>query len=162
MAKKAKTASKALAKRNEPEVIEPEILEGQEAVDYINQDNGQEVEAIQTKLAGALDNLDKVMSAKEDKFKKADSDFWKPSQKGEKLRGIYLGTQNGKKYKVHFIGTRDSKGNPMAVRVNGTAIITREFARGTIGNGVELEYHGEGKTDAGNKLQMFDVRWLEV
>lgn len=108
-----------------------------------------------------LAKLDQVQSAKADKFKRAEADFWKPQKVGDFLQGIYLGSTNRGRYLVHAIGKKDAKGRPFAVRLNGTAILTRELKRGEVGQGVRIEWKGEGKTDAGQRLQMYEVSWLD-
>lgn len=147
--------------------IEANGLSGKDALDYVNSKavSAQEQEDA---LLASLDQkavmakLDEVSKASKDKFKKADADFWKPTKpKEDFLKGIYLGSYPGKKYMVHLIGTKDSKGKPLPVRVNGTTILTRELKRGQVGQGVLITYMGEGKTDDGMKLTQMEVEWFE-
>lgn len=115
--------------------------------------------------------LDKVVSAKPSAFKKAESDFWPSKEQkataSEKhpatIQGIYLGNQRRGRYLIHAVGSKDSKGKPLAVRINGTAILTRELLReeNAVGKGVRISYLGGSKTDEGQKLSLFQVEWFE-
>jgi hypothetical protein len=120
------------------------------------------IAALAANSKAILEKAKRAQTAKDEDFRDTEADFWKPEQEGEELRGVYLGTEQGPKYKIHHFGRLDpSTGKPVAVRVNGSTILTRELAKVDVNSGVVIRYEGEGKTDAGNKLQKFIVRVLK-
>lgn len=160
-----------MAKPTEKDITPGVVASGKDAADYVQDtargEKGRQasdaLNALAASMAGkdTLAKLDKALNAKPDAFEKKTSDFWKPAKEGEEVRGIYLGSVDGPKYKIHAIGTRDAKtGENYAVRINGSTILTKELLRGNAGDAVRIVYKGAGKTDGGNRLQQFEVSWL--
>ena len=109
-----------------------------------------------------LNKAKKVQKAKEEDFRETEQDFWKPEEVGEELRGVYIDTKAGPKYKVHFFGLIDENtGRPTVVRVNGSTVLTREIAKLDKGDAVVIRYDGETTTQGGNKLSKFIVKVLK-
>lgn len=109
-----------------------------------------------------LARLEKVEKAKEGNFKRTEKDFWKPTAEEPELRGIYLGWEQGKKFRIHVIGRKDPEtGKPVAMRVNGTAILTRELKKVEEGQPIRIVWEGASKTSDGNNLTLLRVEVLE-
>lgn len=146
-------------------------MTGNEAMEYVLANAGggttakmQEAEeAILARFTEkeAKELVAKAAKAKADAFKAFEKEFWKPEEAGDFLQGVYLGSYPGPKYKVHLIGKSDAKGRLMKVRINGSTTLTRDMERGTPGTPVRIEYQGETKTEAGMRLKLFEVKWLE-
>lgn len=160
-----------MAKQPEKDITPGVVASGKDAADFVQSaergEKGRQANDALNALAASmggkdtLAKLDKALAAKPDAFERKTPDFWKPAKEGDEVRGIYLGSVDGPKYKVHAIGTRDPKsGENYAVRINGSTILTKELLRGKQGDAVRIVYKGAGKTDGGNKLQQFEVSWL--
>ena len=165
-----------MAKQTEKDIT-PGTISGKDAVDYVQAEQSQEaqnergakqrqadaeIEALAKNMGGkdVLARLDKTMTAKPEAFEAKSKDFIRLSP-GQEVRGIYLGTVQGPKYKVHAIGTLDPKTKePMVVRLNGTTILTKELMRGEKGQGVYIKCNAVSKTAGGNNLFETEVRWL--
>ncbi len=139
-------------------------MTGKDALDFVraNAPNDEALDALFTMDKDMVKAMDEALKAKDAAFQKEDDNFWKPEKAGDKLKGIYLGSAKSGRLLVHAIGTKDSKGKPLAVRVNGTAVLTRKLKRGAIGQGVIIEYLGEvGTAEEGrNPLRKFETHWL--
>jgi hypothetical protein len=110
----------------------------------------------------ALARIQAVSKAKDDAFVALESDFWKPTKPGDELRGIYLGSGKDGRYVVHVIGKLDKEtGKPIAVRINGTHVLTRELPRGTPGQGVRITFQGTEKASDDRKINKYEVAWLK-
>lgn len=110
---------------------------------------------------GLIAKAKAAATAKPEAFRDTEKDFWKPEEVNEEIRGVYLATKPGAKYKVHFIGREDpSTGRPTVVRINGSTVLTREMSKVEPGQAVRIVYKGETKSEAGNKVSLFSVTVL--
>lgn len=150
------------SKNTEAEYVDNDTGEVMEEDGLTVRDTASGFDALALLNDDLLKKAEKVAKAKDEDLRDTEADFWKPEEAGEELRGVYLATEQGPKYKVHFFGVIDpGTKKPVAVRVNGSTILTREMAKVTQGDGVVVRYEGEGKTDKGNKLSLFKVRVLK-
>ncbi len=121
--------------------------------------------AIQLMLSTAGKDLDAAINAvekaKTEDFREEAQDFWKPEKPGDELRGVYMTKYSQNRYSVHVFAVKHPKtGKPMAMRVNGSRILSKELNKGETGKPVRIVYEGETKTEAGQKLNKFRVFWL--
>lgn len=124
---------------------------------------GAELEALQAFQAfhvEGLEALKKAKAAKKDEFQKQETDYWKAEKPGESLQGVYLGFIPDR-YITHLIGTLDSKGNPLMMRVKGTKQLTGALSRVKKGTAVRIEFTGTEKTENGT-MRKFEVALLDV
>lgn len=114
----------------------------------------------EARMASVNAQFKALQQTKDADFEAEAKDFWKPTQDGDTLKGVYLGREKEARYFVHSFATAHPKtGVPFLTRVNGSRILSKELAKGQIGQGVKLVYHGQTVTGAGQKLNMFDVLW---
>ena len=165
-----------MAKAKKTKTREPETVEVDENGDVLEvEEGGEEVEerriaTLDTLGDDVLSTLDMVTKAKEDDFLEEDDDWWKPEAKGDEIKGIYLGSEKGSgKYTQHGVAIAHPKrkGDVLVKRFNGTRILTKKLAnppRDIPPNrlGVLIRYEGEGKTDSGQRLKHFIVRWFQA
>ena len=104
--------------------------------------------------------LKKVASAKPDAFEQDATDFWKPEKMGEVIQGIYLGAEQTGRFTIFGVATM-SKDGPSLTRILSTRILAKELRKGETQQGVRIEYKGETKTSAGQRLKLFDVAWFK-
>lgn len=99
--------------------------------------------------------------AKPEEFKEEAQDFWKPSKPNDSITGVYMSKYSQNRYAVHVLAVKHPKtGKPMAMRINGSRILSKEMAKGEFGKACRIVYEGETKTEAGQKLNKFRVYWL--
>jgi hypothetical protein len=122
-----------------------------------------------------LDNrLATMEKAKDTAFIEEESDFWKPLEEGDELRGIFLGSGKDGKRVVHALAVKHPKTErPFVKRMNGSRILNQELAKGSPGRGVRIVFMGKtvsqailkndktGELEEGVKqLNQFKVYWL--
>lgn len=150
---KVKTADEVLNESAEVSAKEAKAKKVQEA----------ELAALQefsSVKATGLQMLKAAKTAKANDFQKQESDYWKAEKAGEALQGIYMGFIPDR-YITHLIGTLDSKGNPIMMRVKGTKQLTSGLNRVKVGTGVRIEFTGTEKTENGT-MRKFDISMLDV
>lgn len=104
--------------------------------------------------------LEAAKKAKKDDFTKQETDFWKPEKVGDTLQGVYMGSVPDR-YTTHLLGTLDTKGNPLMMRIKGTKGLSGALGRVKAGTAVRIEFIGSEKTENGN-FKKFDVGLLDV
>lgn len=104
--------------------------------------------------------LKAAKTAKPADFQKQESDYWKAEKPGESLQGLYMGFIPDR-YITHLIGTLDSKGNPIMMRVKGTKQLTSALGRVKPQTAVRIEFTGTEKTENGT-MRKFEVSMLDV
>jgi len=125
--------------------------------------NGEVVSDLSTINAEALAKLAAIHNTE---FKQVESDLWKPTEKDEKLTGIYIGkapsnfTDKTTGEIVPFIEILTKSfidDSPMVMRILEKAALKRVFDTLKLNTAVEVVYEGSTPSKQGNPVQLFTV-----
>lgn len=111
-------------------------------------------------LSGRLEQVNKAKT--EDFALHEDEEFWKPTKPGDFIKGVYLGHFKKARYLVHGVARLDKEGNKIVTRVNGTHVLTSALKQCKPGTGVLIVFKEESKTEAGNKINLYEVSFLKA
>ena len=103
----------------------------------------------------ALDKLDKV---KDSDFQALSSDFWKPEEEGDELKGIFVGVDTSARLHQYIFAVVND-GEKMMVRMNGGHQLKKVFGTGRVAPGTvcRIVFNGQKKTEGGRKMNDYTV-----